>query len=323
MYFTFRLIFFCEVIYLYYKIENGTLSEISISNIKNHGINIAILNLEELSKNYNQLGFKEEDLKLCNLSEKTRAKYEVYEDFSFATLNILNDQSKKINRLAFYIRRNIFIIVVLDNGLENISIIINDAIKKANNKITLEKFISYILNRIIDGSVGLLEKCEDNMIKIEDMIVKGKTSKNTNKDIFKLKKSLSLYFKYYKSIIRFVDMLMENDNDILDEENFKYLSIFESRIDRLVADVEYLIDETTHIQDLYRATLDYSQNNIMRVFTVVTTLFLPLTLITGWYGMNFKYMPELSWKYGYLGVFVISILIVISCIMFFKRKKLL
>lgn len=323
MYFTFRLIFFCEVIYLYYKIENGTLSEISISNIKNHGINIAILNLEELSKNYNQLGFKEEDLKLCNLSEKTRAKYEVYEDFSFATLNIINDQSKKINRLAFYIRRNIFIIVVLDNGLENISIIINDAIKKANNKITLEKFISYILNRIIDGSVGLLEKCEDNMIKIEDMIIKGKTSKNTNKDIFKLKKSLSLYFKYYKSIIRFVDMLMENDNDILDEENFKYLSIFESRIDRLVADVEYLIDETTHIQDLYRATLDYSQNNIMRVFTVVTTLFLPLTLITGWYGMNFKYMPELSWKYGYLGVFVISILIVIFCIMFFKRKKLL
>lgn len=308
---------------MYYNIENGVLNEISISDIKNHSINIAILTLEELNKNYNQLGLREEDLKLCNLSEKTRAKYEVYEDFSFATLNILNDQSKKINRLAFYIRRNIFIIVVLDNGLENISIIINDAIKKANNKITLEKFISYILNRIIDGSVGLLEKCEDNMIKIEDMIIKGKTSKNTNKDIFKLKKSLSLYFKYYKSIIRFVDMLMENDNDILDEENFKYLSIFESRIDRLVADVEYLIDETTHIQDLYRATLDYSQNNIMRVFTVVTTLFLPLTLITGWYGMNFKYMPELSWKYGYLGVFVISILIVISCIMFFKRKKLL
>lgn len=308
---------------MYYNIENGVLNEISISDIKNHSINIAILTLEELNKNYNQLGFKEEDLKLCNLSEKTRAKYEVYEDFSFATLNILNDQSKKINRLAFYIRRNIFIIVVLDNGLENISIIINDAIKKANNKITLEKFISYILNRIIDGSVGLLEKYEDSMIKIEDMIIKGKTSKNTNKDIFKLKKSLSLYFKYYKSIIRFVDMLMENDNDILDEENFKYLSIFESRIDRLVADVEYLIDETTHIQDLYRATLDYSQNNIMRVFTVVTTLFLPLTLITGWYGMNFKYMPELSWKYGYLGVFVISILIVISCIMFFKRKKLL
>ena len=161
------------------------------------------------------------------------------------------------------------------------------------------------------------------MIKIEDMIVKGKTSKNTNKDIFKLKKSLSLCFKYYKSIIRFVDMLMENDNDILDEENFKYLNIFESRIDRLVADVEYLIDETTHVQDLYRATLDYSQNNTMRVFTVVTTLFLPLTLITGWYGMNFKYMPELSWKYGYLGVFVISIFIVIACIIFFKRRKLL
>ena len=105
---------------MYYNIENGVLNEISISDIKNHSINIAILTLEELNKNYNQLGLREEDLKLCNLSEKTRAKYEVYEDFSFATLNILNDQSKKINRLAFYIKRNIFIIVVLDNGLENI-----------------------------------------------------------------------------------------------------------------------------------------------------------------------------------------------------------
>ena len=93
---------------MYYKIENGTLSEISISNIKSHGINIAILNLEELSKNYNQLGFKEEDLKLCNLSEKTRAKYEVYEDFSFATLNIINDQSKKIKQISFLYKKKYF-----------------------------------------------------------------------------------------------------------------------------------------------------------------------------------------------------------------------
>jgi magnesium transporter len=60
----------------------------------------------------------------------------------------------------------------------------------------------------------------------------------------------------------------------------------------------------------------------MKVFTVITTIFMPLTLIVGWYGMNFKYMPELNWKYGYLTVIIASILVVSGCIFFFKKKKL-
>lgn len=311
---------------MYYKIEDGVLKSVSVSELNNNNINIAILNVNELSEDYKELGFKEENLELCNTkSSKYRHRYEVYEDFSFASLNVISIQSqgKKINKINFFIRKNLFVIVIMEDTKKYVTDIINDAVKKANNKITLEKFISYILNRIVDGSIALLEKYEDGMIKIEDNIIKGKTNKNTNRDIFKLKKGLSFYFKYYKALIRVVDMLMENDNDILEEDNFKYLNVFESRMDRLVGDVEYLLDETTHIQDLYRATLDYSQNNTMKVFTVVTTLFLPLTLITGWYGMNFKNMPELLWEYGYLCVFIICVLIVIACFIFFKKKKLL
>ena len=59
----------------------------------------------------------------------------------------------------------------------------------------------------------------------------------------------------------------------------------------------------------------------MRILTVVTTIFMPLTLIAGWYGMNFKYMPELMSKYGYPGVIVFSILVVVIEIIYFKRKK--
>lgn len=310
---------------MYYKIENGILSEISNFDNRSNNINIAILTLKELQENYDNVGLQKEDLQLCNVKGKFRSKYEVYEDFSFAIFNIINLQvsTKKLSKVAFYIRKNVFIVVILDDSVDYVLSIINDSIRKEKSKITLEKFISYMLNRIVDGSIELLDKYEDNIIRIEDMIVNGKTSKNTNKEIFKLKRSLTAYFKYYKSLIRFTDMLIENENDILEGENFKYLNIIEYRIDRLVGDVEYLLQEITHIQDLYRSTLEYEQNNTMNVFTIVTVLFLPLTLITGWYGMNFKYMPELSWKYGYLGVFVISIFIVIACIIFFKRKKLL
>ena len=59
----------------------------------------------------------------------------------------------------------------------------------------------------------------------------------------------------------------------------------------------------------------------MTLLTVITTIFMPLTLIAGWYGMNFRYMPELEWRYGYLAVIVLSAAVIICCLILFKRKK--
>ena len=59
----------------------------------------------------------------------------------------------------------------------------------------------------------------------------------------------------------------------------------------------------------------------MKILTIVTTIFLPLTLVAGWYGMNFSNMPELSWKYGYPAVMVISLVIVMICLWTMKKKK--
>ena len=75
------------------------------------------------------------------------------------------------------------------------------------------------------------------------------------------------------------------------------------------------------LRELYQSQQDAQQNKIMCILTIVTTLFLPLTLLTGWYGMNFAYMPELHWKYGYPAVIIAAIVIVAIEIMYFKKKK--
>ena len=82
-----------------------------------------------------------------------------------------------------------------------------------------------------------------------------------------------------------------------------------------------LVDYTSQIRADFDANLTDKQNHIMTILTVVTTIFSPLTLITGWYGMNFKYMPELDFQYGYPAVFIISLLVAIASLMFFKHKK--
>ena len=75
------------------------------------------------------------------------------------------------------------------------------------------------------------------------------------------------------------------------------------------------------LRDLYQAHIDIKQNRIMTVLTVVTTIFMPLTLIVGWYGMNFKYMPELEWQWGYPVVILVCVVIAVGSLLFFKKKK--
>lgn len=80
-------------------------------------------------------------------------------------------------------------------------------------------------------------------------------------------------------------------------------------------------DYTAQLRDLLQAQLEVKQNTIMTVLTVITTIFLPLTLIAGWYGMNFLHMPELQWVYGYPVIILISVLIVAGCLYWFRKKK--
>ena len=95
------------------------------------------------------------------------------------------------------------------------------------------------------------------------------------------------------------------------------------RVERLQNHVQLLRENVLQIRELYQSMQDARQNKIMAVITIVTTIFLPLTLITGWYGMNFVYMPELQWRYGYFAVIMISLVIVIAEIIYFKKKKMM
>ena len=83
----------------------------------------------------------------------------------------------------------------------------------------------------------------------------------------------------------------------------------------------HLLEYAQQVRDVYQSQVDARQNNNMQFLTVLSTIFFPLTLITGWYGMNFQNMPEL--KNGYPGVIVLSLIVIIVCILIFKRKKIL
>ncbi len=96
---------------------------------------------------------------------------------------------------------------------------------------------------------------------------------------------------------------------------------FTHRAERLQNHVQLLRENMLQLRELYQSKQDARQNKIMGILTIVTTFFLPLTLITSWYGMNFLYMPELKWRYGYLTVIFLALIIAVGEFIYFKKKK--
>ena len=114
----------------------------------------------------------------------------------------------------------------------------------------------------------------------------------------------------------------EGQGQVLTEESACFFRVYENKLKRLSEETQFLYEELVHIREALDAALSYEQNRIMKVFTTVTTVFMPLSLIAGWYGMNFTGMPELGWKYGYAFAGALSVLVILVCIWFFKKKKL-
>lgn len=117
------------------------------------------------------------------------------------------------------------------------------------------------------------------------------------------------------------DEIMLDNNKLLSKNVKKRFTILGARTNRYLAKVRNLQEAVAQMQATYEAQLSIQQNSLMKVFTVVTSIFMPLTLLTGWYGMNFEHMPELESRLGYPGVIGLSIIIAVSLLAFFRHKK--
>ena len=184
----------------------------------------------------------------------------------------------------------------------------------------LERFLYDFLETIIHDDLPLMERFESKLDQIEkDILDKGED--DYPKEINLIRSEIRDLRIHYEQLIDFTQELEENENGFFREENLRYFRLFSNRMDRLYGTATSLRDYTMQLGDLYQSQIDLKQNKIMTILTVVTTIFMPLTLITGWYGMNFTYMPELDSPYGYPLVIASALIIAIASLLYFKKKK--
>ena len=185
---------------------------------------------------------------------------------------------------------------------------------------SLERFFYDFLDEIIRKDVLILDGYEEELDRIEDEVFSEKEDMDPRR-VNSIRNDLRTLRIHYEQMMDLGEELEQNENGFFKEENVRFFRMFTGRVDRLHTITVSLRDYAMQLRDLYQAQMDVKQNRIMTVLTVVTTIFMPLTLIVGWYGMNFQNMPELSSPYGYAGVIILSVLVVAGGLLFFHLKK--
>ena len=167
-----------------------------------------------------------------------------------------------------------------------------------------------------------LETLENQIAGLEEDVFKG-TLNRFNHQMIAIRKEVTALSHTYRQLDDLTMELIENENDFFNDHELRFLKLFSNRINRLREETLTLREYSMQVREVYQAQLDLRQNEIMKVLTVITAIFMPLTLIAGWYGMNFINMPELTWQYGYPMIILCSILIILFCIWLFKKKRFL
>lgn len=195
-------------------------------------------------------------------------------------------------------------------------------ISKRNEEKTLEneQVLYLFFAGLLRNDMDLLAAMEDEITEAEDETLLA-SRKEYLKNIVMYRKELLRLKRYYEQVDAVLDHLTANANGLLSDESVRRFMILANRTERFRNSVLNLRDYVTQMREAYQAQIDIEQNNLMKVFTVITAVFLPLTLMVGWYGMNFETMPEFSWKYGYLAFIGVSVLVCVGMLIFFKKKK--
>lgn len=226
----------------------------------------------------------------------------------------IKNPSKKDDRVCIYCGAEDFVFIS-DN--KRCVELMSDIDAKLDNQSQLLQFF----NALTANDVYELEKTEDRITDLEDgLITEKKPNSESSADIISLRRELLKMKRYYEQLALITEDLTENVNKALSDELQKRFLSLDKRMDYLLNSVMHLREYITQVREAYQAQVDIEQNQIMKVFTVITSIFLPLTLIVGWYGMNLQ-MPEFQWSFGYPFVIILCAVVLIASFVFFKIKR--
>jgi magnesium transporter len=259
------------------------------------------------------------------LNTEQRPKIEDFTDYIYIVLKMI-DYDKKIEELSFEQISIIFgknyLISFQEKPLE-IYEPIRKAIKNDESKIRKNgsDYLAYLLmDSIIDNYFGVLENIGEGIENIENRLVRSPSPK-TLKEIYNIKRDMLLLRKSVWPVREMISKLERGEILLIESNTRIYIRDIYDHIIQIIDTVETYRDMLSNMIDIYLSSMSNRLNEVMKILTIISTIFIPITFIASIYGMNFIYMPEFTSKWSYPVVWLIILTIIIAMVIYFKRKK--
>ena len=182
-------------------------------------------------------------------------------------------------------------------------------------------YLAYaLLDALIDQYFAVLEQLDERVEKLEEEVVTAPT-RFTVRKIHRLRQQMILFRRSVWPLRELFAALARRESDLVGEGTLVYLRDLYDHTVQIIETVEATREMLSGMLDIYLSSEANRTNEVMKVLTVYATIFMPLTFIVGLYGMNFRYMPELEWRWGYPAVLLLMALLALGMMIYFRRKK--
>lgn len=182
-------------------------------------------------------------------------------------------------------------------------------------------YLAYsLIDSIVDNYFMVMEKLEEQVENLEEELVSNPTRESLQK-INQLKKDMIFLRKSVWPLRELINNLERSESPVIKETTRIYLRDVYDHTVQVIDTLETFRDMVSGMIDIYLSGLSYKMNEIMKVLTLIATIFIPLTFVVGLYGMNFENMPEIEWEYGYYSVLVVMVVMVVGMLTYYRKKK--
>ncbi|MCW9094754.1 MAG: magnesium/cobalt transporter CorA [Ignavibacteriaceae bacterium] len=259
------------------------------------------------------------------LNTETRPKIEITDDYLFIVMKLVlfNPEHKilETEQVSFILGRTF--LFSFSEKSDEIFNPIKERIATQLGKIRKKgpDYLLYaLMDIVVDNYFLALEKIEERIETLDDEVINN-PERSQIESIYNLRNLLLMMRRSIWPYREIVNQLIKDDSDLLDDSIEPYLRDLYDHTIHITETIEQQREITNGLMEIYLSMMSNKMNEVMKVLTVIATIFIPLTFIVGIYGMNFKYMPELDVPWAYYAVWGVMFAVVVTMVIYFRRKN--
>ena len=292
----------------------------SVTWINLNGLN-HVTQIEKLGEHYKLHPLVLEDI--VNIAQ--RPKIDEYDDYIFIVLKMLyyDDNNTIVSeQVSFILGKNHVLSFQESEG--DVFNEVRDRLRQAKGRVRTMKsdYLLYtLIDAIVDHYFSVIEVLGDKIEDFETAIFAGNTDGDISQKIQNLKREILRVRRAIFPLREVINRIEKNESPLIQKKTITYFRDIYDHLIQVSENIDIYREMIWSLMDMYMTTISNKMNEVMKVLTIMASIFIPLTFIAGIYGMNFEYIPELQYKYSYFILWGVMIVLFIGMLIYFKRKK--